>query len=64
MDVIAQLSKKIEAILEANKRLREENQTLLKELEEEKQKNAQVIARINNILKKIEDAHIDRKSVV
>jgi cell division septum initiation protein DivIVA len=59
MDVIAQLSKKIEAILEANKRLREENQTLLKELEEEKQKNAQVIARINNILKKIEDAHID-----
>ena len=59
MDVIAQLSKKIEAVLELNKRLREENQTLLKELEEEKQKNAQVIARINNILKKIEDAHID-----
>ena len=59
MDVIAQLSKKIEAILEANKRLHEENQILLKELEQEKQKNAQVIAKINNILKKIEDAHID-----
>jgi len=59
MDVIAQLSKKIEAVIEANKRLREENQTLAKELEQERQKNAQVMSRINSILKKIEDAHID-----
>ncbi|WP_457570699.1 cell division protein ZapB [Desulfovulcanus sp.] len=59
MDVIAQLSKKIEAVIEANKRLREENQTLIKELEQERQKNAQVMSRINSILKKIEDAHID-----
>jgi regulator of replication initiation timing len=59
MDVIAQLSKKIEAVIEANKRLREENQTLAKELEQERQKNAQVLSRINSILKKIEDAHID-----
>jgi hypothetical protein len=59
MDVIAQLSKKIEAVIEANKRLREENQTLVKELEQERQKNAQVMSRINSILKKIEDAHID-----
>jgi regulator of replication initiation timing len=59
MDVIAQLSKKIEAVIEANKRLREENQTLAKDLEQERQKNAQVMSRINSILKKIEDAHID-----
>jgi len=59
MDVIAQLSKKIEAVIEANKRLREENQSLIKELNEERQKNAQVMARINSLLKKIEDAHID-----
>ncbi|WP_252380433.1 cell division protein ZapB [Desulfovulcanus ferrireducens] len=59
MDVIAQLSKKIEAVIEANKRLREENRSLIKELNEERQKNAQVMARINSLLKKIEDAHID-----
>ncbi|MBT8763281.1 hypothetical protein KFV02_04975 [Desulfohalobiaceae bacterium Ax17] len=57
--MIAQLSKKIEAVIEANKRLREENRSLIKELNEERQKNAQVMARINSLLKKIEDAHID-----
>ncbi|RQD57608.1 MAG: hypothetical protein D5R98_08830 [Desulfonatronovibrio sp. MSAO_Bac4] len=57
MEAIEQLSKKIDDLLELKSLLEQENQSLKKELEEERQKNMLVSEKVNALLTKI-DAEI------
>lgn len=55
MDILTQLTEKIEFLLERQDALKLENMQLQEDLEKERQAKEAVLARIENILKRLQD---------
>lgn len=55
MDILSQLSEKINFLLDRQEALKLENMQLLEDLENERQAKEAVLARVENILKRLQE---------